>query len=84
MLLKNSSIAEIQSAVRRISNLPVEDLKSMSRKAWEHVRANHTKENFAKVYRNTIEQIIENHSQKKQTSSKQLVSSDASGGLRLR
>ncbi|WP_338421665.1 glycosyltransferase [Nostoc flagelliforme] len=84
VLLKNSLIAEIQAAVRRISNLPVEDLKSMSQKAWEYVRANHTKENFAKVYRNTIEQIIENHSQKKQTSSKQLVSSDASGGLRLR
>ncbi|MGJ5629629.1 glycosyltransferase [Nostoc sp. CALU 1950] len=84
VLLNNSSIAEIQAAVRRISNLPIEDLKSMSRKAWEYVRANHTKENFAQVYRNTIEQIIENHSQKKQTSSKQLVSSDASGGLRLR
>ncbi len=80
MSLKNSSIPEIQAAVRRISNFSVEDLRSMSRKAWEHVRANHTKENFAKAHRNAIEQIIKHHAQKKQsdstTFSKQLVISD--------
>ncbi|WP_375472442.1 hypothetical protein [uncultured Nostoc sp.] len=51
----------------------------MSRQVWEYARANHTKEKFAQTYRNAVEQIIKNHSQKKQTttitSSKKLVSS---------
>ncbi|MBN3942541.1 MAG: hypothetical protein V7L21_24825 [Nostoc sp.] len=51
----------------------------MSRQSWEYARANHTKEKFSQTYRNAVEQIIKNHTQKKQTttitSSKQLVSS---------
>ncbi|MBN4002468.1 hypothetical protein [Nostoc sp. LPT] len=50
----------------------------MSRQAWEYARANHTKEKFAQAYTNAVEQIIKNHSQKKQTtktSSKKPVSS---------
>ena len=73
------SVEGIKEKVRNISNLPVEDLKLMSFKAWEYARANHTKEKFAQVYRNVVEQIIENHSHKKQTayiaSSKQPVTS---------
>ncbi len=79
VIFDNLSIEEIKAKVRSISDLPVEDLKLMSRQAWEYARANHTKEKFAQVYRNVVEQIIENHSQKKQTaaiaSSKQPVSS---------
>ena len=80
VILDNHSLEEIQAKVRTISNLPTEDLKLMSQKAWEYARANHTKEKFAQAYRNAVEQILANHSQKKQTvstaSSKQLVSSD--------
>ncbi len=80
VIFDNLSLEEIKAKVRSISNLPVENLKLMSRQAWEYARANHTKEKFAQAYRNAVEQIIENHSQKKQTSSiassKQLVSSD--------
>ena len=64
-ILKNSSIEEIKATIRRISNLPGEDLKTMARKAWEYARANHTRGNFAKVYRNTVLQIIENHCKQK-------------------
>ncbi|MEH2263780.1 glycosyltransferase [Nostoc sp.] len=78
VIFDNLSIEEIKAKVISISNLPVEDLKLMSHQAWEYARANHTKEKFAKVYRNVVEQIIENHSQKKHTgsiaSSKQPVS----------
>ncbi|MEH2001568.1 MAG: glycosyltransferase [Nostoc sp.] len=80
VIFDNLSLEEIKAKVRSISNLPVEDLKLMSLKGWEYARANHTKEKFAQAYKNAVEQIIENHSQKKQTasipSSKQLVSSD--------
>ncbi|MCC5663858.1 glycosyltransferase [Nostoc sp. CHAB 5784] len=69
VIFDNLSVDEIKAKVRSISNLPVEDLKLMSRQAWEYARANHTKEKFAQVYRNVVEQIIENHSQKKQTGS---------------
>ncbi len=79
VIFDNLSVDEIKAKVRSISDLPVEDLKLMSRQAWEYARANHTKEKFAQVYRNVVEQIIENHSHKKQTaaiaSSKQPVSS---------
>ncbi|WP_375498817.1 glycosyltransferase [uncultured Nostoc sp.] len=69
VIFDNLSVDEIKAKVRSISNLSVEDLKLMSRQAWEYARANHTKEKFAQVYRNVVEQIIENHSQKKQTAS---------------
>ncbi|MHC5597893.1 MAG: glycosyltransferase [Nostoc sp.] len=80
VIFDNLSLEEIKAKVTSISNLPVEDLKLMSIKGWEYARANHTKEKFAQVYKNAVEQIIENHNHKKQTaaiaSSKQLVSSD--------
>jgi glycosyltransferase involved in cell wall biosynthesis len=79
VILKDYSLEEIKATVSKIANLPGEDLKLMSRKAWEYARANHTKEKFAEAYRNAVEQMIENHNQKKQTSvtesSKQTVSS---------
>ncbi|MCW5315681.1 glycosyltransferase family 1 protein [Nostoc sp. KVJ3] len=77
VIFDNLSLEEIKAKVISISNLPEEDLKFMSRQAWEYARANHTKDKFAQVYRNVVEQIIENHSKKKHTvsmaSSKQLV-----------
>ncbi|MEH2347695.1 MAG: glycosyltransferase [Nostoc sp.] len=78
VIFDNLSLEEIKAKVISISNLPEEKLRLMSRQAWEYARANHTKEKFAQVYRNVVEQIIENHSQKKHTgstaSSKQPVS----------
>jgi glycosyltransferase involved in cell wall biosynthesis len=64
--LKDCSIPKIQSAIRQISNLPVAELKSMSRKAWEYAQNNHTKEHFAQAYRSAVEQIIANRDRKEQ------------------
>ncbi|MBD6619251.1 glycosyltransferase [Komarekiella sp. 'clone 1'] len=63
VILKNYSLEEIKATVRKIANLPGEDLKLMSCKAWEYARENHTKEKFAEAYRNAVEQMIE-HRQK--------------------
>jgi glycosyltransferase involved in cell wall biosynthesis len=69
VIFDNLSVDEIKAKIRSISNLPLEDLKLMSRQAWEYARANHTKEKFAQVYRNVVEQILEDHSHKKQITS---------------
>ena len=61
ILLKNCSTDEIQLAVRQISGLPEQELKTMSRKAWEFARANHTREKFSKNYRVVIERIMADH-----------------------
>ena len=61
VILDNCSISEIKNAIRKVSTLPVEEVKLMSRKAWEFARTNHTRERFAAEYRKTIEKIITIH-----------------------
>ena len=58
VIMKDSSINEIRNSIQRISSLPAEDLKSMSRKAWEFARANHTRERFAEEYKKVIKNIL--------------------------
>jgi glycosyltransferase involved in cell wall biosynthesis len=62
LLLKSSSIADIQAAVHTIAGLSVQEFKGRARGAWEYARANHTKERFAEEYRKTIAAIIATHS----------------------
>ncbi|MBI4687481.1 MAG: glycosyltransferase [Nitrospirae bacterium] len=57
VMLGDSSVDTIKKAVKKISDMPAEKLKSMSRNAWEFVRANHTKERFTEEYREFIEEI---------------------------
>jgi glycosyltransferase involved in cell wall biosynthesis len=64
ILLKDSSVEEIQNSVREVANLPALKLQDMARRTWEFVRENHTREKFAENYRKTIQSIIINHSQK--------------------
>lgn len=58
--LTDCSIEEIKNTIRMVSCLSAEELKLMSRKAWEFARTNHTKERFAEEYRKIIEKIINN------------------------
>ncbi|OKH52289.1 glycosyl transferase family 1 [Calothrix sp. HK-06] len=64
VILKESSVAEIKDSIRTVANLPSSQLQIMARNAWEFARKNHTRENFASSYRNTIETIIATHSKK--------------------
>ena len=59
--LKNCSIEEIKNSVRTVSNLPVDKLKMMSRKAWKFVRENNTRERFAEDYKKIVTRIIADH-----------------------
>ena len=61
VILKNCSTDDIKNSIQMVSSLPAEELKLMSRKAWEFARANHTREKFAKEYQKVIENILNNH-----------------------
>ncbi len=80
VIFDNLSLEEIKAKVRSISNLPVDDLKIKSRKAWEYARTNHTKEKFAQAYKNAVEQMLDRQKSQKQSyfieSSKQLVNTN--------
>jgi glycosyltransferase involved in cell wall biosynthesis len=60
VLLKQSSIEEIKNAVKLISELPGEELKSRSRRTWEFSRAHHTQERFAEDLKSVIGQVTQN------------------------
>ncbi len=59
VILKDCSIDEIKNAIRMVSSLSAQELNLKARKAWEYVRANHTRVRFAEEYRNVVEKIIE-------------------------
>lgn len=61
VILKNCSIEEIKDSVQKIASIPVQELKQMSRKAWEFARKNHTREKFVQEYRQIAEKIICNY-----------------------
>lgn len=58
IILKDISIAGITNEVRKISNLPANELKSRSITAWKYASENHTKEIFYKSYKAFIDKVI--------------------------
>jgi len=57
--LATSSVGEIRGRVLDLAGRPAEDLAAMSRNAWEWVRAHHTREEFSRVYRRSVLEILE-------------------------
>ena len=64
-ILNKPTLDEIQKTVRYLSGLPGKKLKSMSNKAREFARTNHTKDVFIKRHREVIEGIIDIENKKK-------------------
>ncbi|MEW5747143.1 MAG: glycosyltransferase [Nitrospirota bacterium] len=58
LTLVNSSVDEIQQAVRWLSQLSPGELREKARKTWDHARAYHTHERFEDEYRTVIETIM--------------------------
>jgi glycosyltransferase involved in cell wall biosynthesis len=58
LVLANSSIGEIQQAVRKLISMPVQELQLRARQAWEYARSNHTREHFAAAYREVITRVM--------------------------
>jgi glycosyltransferase involved in cell wall biosynthesis len=63
-ILSKCSIDEIKQSVENISRLAVDKLRLMARKAWEYGRTNHSKENYAKVYKEVVEKIHAKYSKR--------------------
>jgi len=61
VLLKDSTISEVRSALEQFSTLETVQLKRMSRQSWEYARNNHTRETFADSFRQVISGIIADH-----------------------
>ncbi len=61
LILKHCSIEEIKNSVKKISSFSAQELRQMSRNAWEFARANHTRERFAEEFKRAVIKIIETH-----------------------
>ena len=57
--LPGCSLQEIEDSVRHLSELPASRLEEMARSAWEYARRNHTREKFARDFREVIEGILD-------------------------
>ena len=64
IILKDSSVEEIKTSIKYISNLPAGQLKGMAQKSWEFARKYHTRDRFSIEYRKTIETILNIHRNK--------------------
>lgn len=58
IILKTSSIEEIQNSVRHIAHLPASKLKQMARSAWEFEQAYQSRENFCQEFQTVISKIL--------------------------
>ncbi len=57
-ILKDFSVPEIMEKARFVSGLSADKIEQMSRKSWEFARANHTRERFFDVFKQTMGTII--------------------------
>jgi hypothetical protein len=51
MLIKEGSVEAVQAACREFAGMSDQEVESRSRKSYDHARAVHTREQFAKNYR---------------------------------
>ena len=58
ILLPDSNIETLQTALRSIASLDPETLKTRSKAAWQYVRAHHTREEFGKAFRSFVDSIL--------------------------
>lgn len=61
VMLQEASVDKIREGVRAIASMSTKELQRRAKKAWQCVHANNTSENFAKVYRATVEMILAKH-----------------------
>lgn len=56
--LQTASVEEIRDTVREVSGLPGEELQTRSRAAWDYARQHHTREGFARAYRDFVQDVV--------------------------
>lgn len=57
VVLEESTVPEIQDAVRDLAARPAEQLEEMARGAWSYAREHHTRERFSVAYRRFVEHV---------------------------
>lgn len=57
LILRDCSLEEIQRGVRKVAEMPEEELQARARRVWEYARARHTRENFAAFYGSAVKLI---------------------------
>lgn len=67
VLLSSCSIEEIKESIRMVASLPAQKLQEEARKAWEFVRANHTREKFAEEFSEVVAKITSEHVARKRS-----------------
>src|SRR5581483_1237437 len=56
--IKDATVQEIRNSVRQVACRAPGELRERSRNAWEYARSVHTRENFARTYRQVITEIL--------------------------
>ena len=64
VVLKESSIREIEKAIKKLSSSSPGTLKSKARKAWMFARAHYTREQFSEAYCNFVATILKKGGEK--------------------
>lgn len=60
-LFDSCSVDDVKRKLREVTSLPASELEARTRSTWEYARTHHTRENFARVYRNTIVDVLAMH-----------------------
>ena len=58
-MLRDCSITSVKNIIKRVASLSPNEIEDKAYRAWEFARRYHTRENFAREYRNVILKIIE-------------------------
>jgi len=59
ILLQNVTIDEIKAKIVTCANLSTDELRSRSKKAWQFAQDNHTREEFAKAYKQVVANLLD-------------------------
>ena len=61
VIFPENSVEEIKQTIENISSLNPSQLEQIAKNSWKYVRENHTREQFARVYREAVEKIMMEH-----------------------
>lgn len=58
VMISKPTVEGVTHAIKQVGGMPPSELQHRSENAWQYARSNHTREQFAKNYRATVETIL--------------------------
>jgi glycosyltransferase involved in cell wall biosynthesis len=58
-LFDSCSVADVKRKLLEVAGLPAGELEARARRTWEYARRVHTRENFSRVFRQTVQALLE-------------------------